>query len=239
MRTILRQGSAGQDVQTLQTRLNLLLTPSPLLAIDGHFGHGTHNAVLRFQTTNWLVNDGLAGPATWNALMGLETYPPILNSVTYISQPTPQTCWAASTAMLTRTNVQAVIARTPNTLINPNGSLRNDSELRNPLGVATQFARANSLKVLPPQSWLPLGLRHLLLTGPFVMNALWRVRTYLQGRGSDSHLVVVAGIRGDNDPSGEGTTLRIFDPLNGIYSVGYHDLIRRLPASTYQIYQRA
>jgi N-acetylmuramoyl-L-alanine amidase len=37
-------------------------------AIDGRFGPGTENAVLRFQRAKGLAADGIIGQSTWNAL---------------------------------------------------------------------------------------------------------------------------------------------------------------------------
>lgn len=57
----LRQGDKGEDVVFLQTRLKL--TP------DGDFGPGTKAAVAAFQQANGLTPDGIAGAATWSALL--------------------------------------------------------------------------------------------------------------------------------------------------------------------------
>jgi len=46
-------------------------------------------------------------------------------------------------------------------------------------------------------------------------------------------MIAVVGIRGDNDQSGKGTTLRIFDPWPPMrgkkYSVGYFKWIQEVP----------
>lgn len=80
--TILRQGSSGQDVITLQYLLNVIseyypAVPSP--AQDGIFGSGTRQAVVAFQQLMRLNPDGIVGPLTWNALY--ETYQGIQQNI--------------------------------------------------------------------------------------------------------------------------------------------------------------
>jgi peptidoglycan hydrolase-like protein with peptidoglycan-binding domain len=130
---ILKTGSRGDDVKTLQTQLNAQLKPSPMLPADGVYGMGTRNAVISFQRNNWLIEDGEAGPCTWNALMGAEAYAPILYSIPFLPQPTRTTCWATSTAMLTNTTIPSVIARTPSDLVLPDGALGNLSDTTDPV----------------------------------------------------------------------------------------------------------
>ena len=84
---VLRQGSAGQDVITLQYLLNVISEyypgiPAP--AQDGVFGSGTKQAVVAFQQRMGLVPDGIVGRATWNALY--ETWQGINQNV---PQPGP------------------------------------------------------------------------------------------------------------------------------------------------------
>jgi hypothetical protein len=75
---ILRQGSRGREVRTLQVFLNnngfRIATSGP--GSPGNeteiFGPATHNAVVRWQTANGLRGDGIVGPVTWN-MMGLAT----------------------------------------------------------------------------------------------------------------------------------------------------------------------
>jgi putative chitinase len=59
---LLKNGSKGADVQTLQKFLGL--------DADGSFGPGTEKAVKAWQEKNGLPADGLVGPGTW-AKMGL------------------------------------------------------------------------------------------------------------------------------------------------------------------------
>lgn len=83
--TVLRQGSRGQDVITLQYLLDIIseyYPGIPAVTQDGIFGAGTKQAVTAFQSRMGLVADGIVGPATWNALY--RTYQGIGQNV-----PTP------------------------------------------------------------------------------------------------------------------------------------------------------
>lgn len=69
--SVLRQGSRGQDVITLQYLLDVIsefypTVPAP--AQDGIFGQGTLQAVTAFQQAAGLAPDGIVGPRTWNSL---------------------------------------------------------------------------------------------------------------------------------------------------------------------------
>lgn len=69
--SVLRQGSRGQDVITLQYLLNVAAEyypgiPAP--AQDGIFGSQTQQAVTAFQRIMQLNPDGIVGPLTWQAL---------------------------------------------------------------------------------------------------------------------------------------------------------------------------
>jgi hypothetical protein len=239
---VLKLGSHGNEVIALQNQLNTALTPSPRLTPDGSFGAATRNAVLRFQQENWLVEDGEAGPCTWNALVGTEDYDPILHSVPFIPQRTPSSCWAASTAMVTRSDIGTVVWRTPDDLIMEDGGLRNFSESDDAITGPARFAKANFMTVVPPTSWMPSALKSMLSKGPLVFDMLWNTTNYVQGHASPGHMIAVVGIRGDNDQSGKGTTLRIYDPWppnkGNRYSVGYFKWIQEVPTRTYHIYHR-
>lgn len=64
--SVLRQGSTGPEVASLQTKLKLLgFDPG---AIDGNFGAGTKAALIAFQKSKGLEADGMAGPITMAAL---------------------------------------------------------------------------------------------------------------------------------------------------------------------------
>lgn len=60
--TILKKGSKGEAVKTLQEFLNI--------TIDGDFGNNTEAAVKEFQSKNGLQVDGIVGQKTW-AVMGI------------------------------------------------------------------------------------------------------------------------------------------------------------------------
>ncbi len=68
--TLSRQGSRGQEVTNIQTRLKKW--GYYFGAVDGIYGYQTYRAVIKFQQRNGLKADGIAGPQTLYA-MGLPT----------------------------------------------------------------------------------------------------------------------------------------------------------------------
>ena len=69
--SVLRPGSSGQDVITLQYLLNVAAefnATIPAPAQDGNFGSGTQQSVLAFQRAAGLTPDSIVGPRTWQAL---------------------------------------------------------------------------------------------------------------------------------------------------------------------------
>lgn len=82
--SVLRQGSRGPDVITLQYLLNMAaeFNPSvPRVSQDGIFGSGTRQAVTAFQNLMGLSADGIVGENTWRALynvyLGIEENVPM------------------------------------------------------------------------------------------------------------------------------------------------------------------
>lgn len=67
----LRPGSYGDNVKKLQQALQILGYYTK--KIDGDYGSGTTAAVKAFQKKKGLVQDGIAGPKTLNALFGSNT----------------------------------------------------------------------------------------------------------------------------------------------------------------------
>lgn len=68
-------GSKGEDVKTLQLRLNRISKNYPSIpkipSTDGVFGTETENAVLEFQKIFALEQDGVVGRATWYKILGV------------------------------------------------------------------------------------------------------------------------------------------------------------------------
>lgn len=64
----LHQGASGAHVRTVQ---GLLVARGYAVTVDGGFGPATAAALKRFQGNAHLTADGIAGPATWPALMGV------------------------------------------------------------------------------------------------------------------------------------------------------------------------
>lgn len=70
---LLRRGTTGPSVVTIQTELNRISQNYPAIpkipVVDGIFGSRTEAAVRKFQEVFNLSPDGIVGPATWNALV--------------------------------------------------------------------------------------------------------------------------------------------------------------------------
>jgi len=242
MVTILKSGSRGPQVVALQKALNAKLGPSPNLVPDGIFGGNTDRAVKAFQAANWLVVDGHAGVCTQNALYGREAYTPVLHTIAFIPQPTNTTCWAASTAMMTNSTVMAVKAKTPQDMWSDQDGLYNSSETDDAMTSGNRYARIHGLRCNPPMSWMLSRLQAALQRGPLMFDMLWKASDYVAGSGSPGHLICVVGIRGDNDQSGIGTTLRLHDPwapnVGKRMSVNAMKWLNEVPTRTYRVFEK-
>lgn len=67
--SILKMGSNGSAVKTLQKNLNALIKAK--LTVDGEFGTATYNAVIKFQTKYKLTADGIVGENTQKKINSL------------------------------------------------------------------------------------------------------------------------------------------------------------------------
>lgn len=79
--TILKKGSKGAEVKTLQQKLNLIA--------DGIFGPLTEEAVKEFQANNGLTVDGIVGQKTWDKL-GVSYNPRNIKEIIIHCSATPE-----------------------------------------------------------------------------------------------------------------------------------------------------
>lgn len=84
---ILKRGSKGNDVKTLQTMLGNL-------DVDGIFGRKTEAAVKAFQAAKGLKVDGIVGAKTWAALTG-ETPAPAVGFIQPVDYKQYDKRWAS------------------------------------------------------------------------------------------------------------------------------------------------
>jgi len=243
MPSTVRLGSRGFDVAVLQAQLNLKGTPNPKLAVDGMFGPMTHAAVIAFQRKAGLSPDGVAGPLTHGALASGPKLITAHHAVNHIAQPTPTTCWAASTAMMTRSTVPTVCAKTPPDMIAPNGGLLNSSSSDQAVVTGARYGAIHGLRCHAPMSWSVGGLAAALQRSPLMLDMLWKSNEYAQGMGSPGHMVVVSALVSDDHPAGAGTHLLVLDPWpphQGKLSwVAYGRWINEVPTRTYRVFERA
>jgi len=114
---ILKQGSSGPDVASLQQKLkDLGFDPG---GVDGNFGPGTTAAVIAFQQSKGLQADGIAGPSTLAALQLGGSVPGNAGPVTATATATAPALAAPSGTLnlagLTGHLPPAVIAQIPET----------------------------------------------------------------------------------------------------------------------------
>ena len=240
MTTPLRNGSRGIDVVVSQVQLNAKNPPTLRLKVDGDFGARTQAAVIAFQRRMGLSPDGIVGPLTHTALAKGLMLSTANHNLTHIAQPTPTTCWAASTAMITRSTVAAVRAKTPIDMIAPDGGLRNSSESDQAVVTGTRYGKIHGLRCHAPMSWIPSALVTALRRGPLMFDMLWNSAEYAQGKGSPGHMIVVSAVVSDNSPSGSGTYLLVLDPwppaVGKISWVEYRTWMNEVPTRTYRVF---
>ena len=238
----LQNGCRGFDVAVLQAHLNAANVTPQKLTVDGAFGPGTQAAVIAFQRRAGITADGVVGPATHTALAHGHSLTTVNHDLTIIAQPDSNTCWAASTAMMIRSSVAAVRARTPPDMIGPTGGLRNSSGDDQAVVTGTRYGNIHGLRCRAPQSWSVAALVDALHRSPLMIDTLWRTSEYAAGHRSPGHMVVISAVVSNNQPSGDGTHLHILDPwppLNGnVYWVDYRKWINEVPTRTYRIFHR-
>lgn len=68
---VLKKGSKGSSVRSLQILLIGNGHSCGSSGVDGSFGGATHKALVAYQVAKGLEADGSCGPATWSSLLGL------------------------------------------------------------------------------------------------------------------------------------------------------------------------
>jgi hypothetical protein len=149
--------------------------------------------------------------------------------------------------MMTNSSVPSVRAKTPDDMVakDANGKdagLANSSGSDQAMVSGTRYAKVHGLVCSQPQSYMVSALRAKIQTSPMMWDMLWNTYDYAAGLGSPGHMIVVIGMRGDNEPNGKGTTLRIHDPWppnrGKIYSVGYFKWMQEVPTRTYRVFTK-
>jgi hypothetical protein len=242
MPSTLRIGSRGIEVVVLQVQLNTRGVPSPGLKVDGSFGPKTQAAVSAFQKQAKLLPDGVAGPLTHTALAQNLMLTVAQHNVAHIAQPTDSTCWAASTAMMTRSTVPIVIEKTPPDMIGESGGLMNSSGSDQAVVTGARYGRIHGLRCHAPMSWSVGALVGAVVRGPLMFDMLWNADEYTKGKGSPGHMIVVSAVVSDNHPAGKGTYLLVLDPwpqnVGKISWVGYRQWMLDVPTRTYRVFER-
>lgn len=159
MDAILRQGSKGNAVIELQQILQIKGFYNG--KIDGDFGTGTANAVLKFQKANALTADGVVGNASWTKLRTSNPLP---------SNPQPLSPKEGLPTLLPGSQGQAITQ--VQQLLKAKGYYQ--GRIDGDFGVATRdaianFQRANGLTVdgkVGAQTWQKLQAPAIAVANP-------------------------------------------------------------------------
>lgn len=232
----LGHGMSGAQVRDLQLALNARLNPSPNLQVSGLFDAATAQAVRIYQTANWLEVDGIAGPATLDALNGHEDGAQVRHNVPYFAQIGPHLGWAAAVAMMRRSSPAAVRQMTPGRFLTPQGDLAGEGPHRP--DVHRAFASQHALRYRPPRNWPVAAVVQLLRSGPVMVEIPQRSAGHMRGGGN--RFLVLAGMRGAHRADGSSTTFRVLDPDHdhtpGIYCCTHASLVDRMPPGGYGLF---
>jgi hypothetical protein len=240
MSLTLNHGARGFEVAVLQVQLKAWNDPD--MEIDGYFGQQTLTIIKSFQRKNGLKDDGSFGPQTQKALADCTDVVSFNHNIRLIPQPTKTTCWAAATAMLTRSTPQAVIARTPKRMLRADGTLDNDSGNDQTIVKDTEFAKLHGLRCFPPMSWPATTLCAEVRRSPLGIGVLYNAQSYASGSSSPGHLVIFDAFINDKGSASQRTYFHVLDPsppgTGDAYWLEYAELTQKYPAGTYRIYSR-
>jgi hypothetical protein len=195
----IQRGSRAPEVQAAQHLFNIAIGNDlsfTALDVDQVFGPQTEAQIRRFQERRHLVADGAVGHATWRAL-GLRV--DVEQHIRLVPQYTPMSCWSACAAMALRqlTSLGAGGANIE-TLPAQFGALRHN------LPNLETFASSIGYRVTSPPAW-GSGFAQHLRTAPVILAG--------QFQGIGGHIVVVSAVWGDGHQTGDGTILRVHNPL--------------------------
>jgi hypothetical protein len=243
MTALLSIHSRGFEVALTQARLNARKASPMPLAVDGIFGPLTRSAVVSFQLRNGLAADGMVGPKTDAELARGSTVTGRSHGLGPIAQPTPTTCWAASTAMMTRTSVAAVVARTPKDMIAADGGLLNSSESDQAVVTGQRYGSVHGLRCRAPMSYAPSAMAAMVDHSPLMFDMLWNANEYAKGHASPGHMVAISAMVHDAASGAAGPWLLVLDPwppnVGKVHWVEYGAWMRQVLTRTYRVFERA
>ena len=215
---ILQYGDESEHVAELQKLLNKRLNKEDRssfpgdIPITGAFHNHTLNFVDRFQSRARLEVDRIVGPITWAALRETETVNAFDEPTSPVKALDDFTCWAAGTAMLRR-ELHPNTTQWPDVTFEaqPNGNV---GGLLNSDANMLKFAKHHNFGSVTGQPITCQSLCGLVkMFGRVMVNIKGVTSNMVAGAINDSHLVVVAGVRGDG--TANGTTLTIYDTSPG------------------------
>lgn len=200
-------------MRDLQTKLNEVQKPVPLLVVDGIFGSKTDAVVRAFQAKFAPPADGIVGPVTQAALKAAKPVPPspplnyTVPGFVHIAQDKTMSCWFASAQMLIqwkrkRTRMTDRRHPDPSETVKWSKLYTDNTGITN--GKIREFAKDMGFDYVPPMSPTPEAiLGWLRLYGPLWVNGV-------------KHITVIAGIRGPR----ENTDVLVLDPGNTFEASG-------------------
>jgi hypothetical protein len=238
----LSYGDKGKYVEELQTLLNQKLKAedrafySEDIKVNGVFNEHTKEFVKNFQLSAYLKKDGKVGKKTWAALLGTEMYNCFDIPAPFVAAPNQYQCWAGATAMLLgqgSANTNRPVGVNFEQLAG--GGI---GGLDNSHANMKKFAYAHYIEMLEGENLSCVQICNLVYNFGRLMLNIKGVNSNMKASSpNDSHLLILAGLRGDGTSG--GTTVTLYNPSGGMERTiveSFQYLKSKYPKLTYQCF---
>jgi hypothetical protein len=240
-RPTLSKGDKGKYVEELQTLLNQKLKPADRtfytedIKVNGVFGDHTKEFVKNYQLSAFLKKDGKVGKKTWAALLGLEMYNCFDIPNPFVPAPDQNRCWAGATGMLLGQG-------SPKTTPPPGVQFEQINGVTGGIAVdhenMKKYAKYHGIEMFEGEHFSCMQISNLVYNFGRLMLTMKGVNSNMKNSSpGDSHLLILAGLRGDGTAS--GTTVTLYNPSGGMETMiveSFQYLKSRFPKMTYQCF---
>jgi len=242
---LLAVGAKGPSVVELQELINKWSKHeygkfAEIIKTDGAFGSITKRKVKDFQVSCFLYKDGIVGSKTWSALLGNEMYNSFDLPIPFVSAPDEYTCWAGATAMLLRKSGHIPLKPRPSGIAFEILPGDRTGGVENSHANMQKFANHHHIQMFKAEQLSCIQLCNLVDQFGRLMLNIKGINSKLQKTSpDDSHLLILAGVRGTGQRG--GTTITLYNPSavgwgGRVSSASYNYFKNKYPRLTYQVF---